>query len=303
MKTFGISAVLTGALLSRAGACDLCSIYAASEAGGGAGSGFYGGVAEQYTDFGTLQDSGHKIANDGEYIRSSSSQLFLGYNFNDRFGVQFNLPVIHRDFGSDAAHGSEFGLGDASVIGSFAVVQTMSVSRTFTWTVLGGVKFPTGNPRRLADPDFSAGIGGHDLALGSGSFDGLVGTSVFGRWDKAFATASVQYAIRSAGYIDHRYANDLIWSAGPGYYVLLNDDYTLSVQGIVNGETKGKDSFSGVPDDDSAEVIVYAGPQVNFTWGPRISVQAGVDLPVSIANTGVQVVPDYRARAAVTFRF
>jgi len=303
MKTFGLSAVLTGALLSRTGACDLCSIYAASEAGGGAGSGFYGGVAEQYTSFGTLQDSGQKIANDGEYIHSSTSQLFVGYNISDRLGVQANLPVIHRDFGSDTDHGSETGIGDVSLIGTFAVFQAMSVNHTFTWTVLGGVKFPTGNPRRLADPDFAGGIGGHDLALGSGSIDGVVGTGIFGRWRKGFVTANMQYAIRSSGYIDHRYANDLTWSAGPGYYVALEDNYTVSLQGVASGETKGKDSFSGVADDDSAETIVYAGPQFNFTWGAKVSAQVGVDLPVSIANTGVQVVPDYRAHAAITFRF
>jgi hypothetical protein len=281
----------------------LCSIYAAAQAGGGAGSGFYGGIAEQYTDFGTLQADSRKIPNDGEYIRGSTSQLFAGYNFNDRFGLQFNLPIIHRDFGSDAGHSSETGIGDVSLIGTFAILQEMSVDGTFTCSVLGGIKFPTGNPHRLADPDFAGGIGGHDLALGSGSYDGVAGTSLFGRWRRAFATASVQYTIRSEGYVEHQYANDLTWSAGPGYYLALNDDYTLSLQGVASGETKGKDTFSGVADDDSAEIIVYTGPQVNFTWGANISAQVGVDLPVSIYNTGTQVVPDYRARAAVTFRF
>ena len=35
----------------------------------------------------------------------------------------------------------------------------------------------------------------------------------------------------------------------------------------------------------------------------HLSAQAGVDLPISIYNSGVQVVSDYRIRAAVTLRF
>jgi len=303
MKYFGLTAVLTGTLVMPGNACDLCSIYAASQAGGSSGRGLFGGLAEQYTSFGTLQDSGQRIPNDGEYIHSSTTQVFAGYNFNDRLSAQISVPFISRSFGSDTSSGTASGLGDVSLIGSYAPIQWMSVDSTLTWNVLGGVKFPTGNPRRLADPDFASGIGGHDLALGSGSFDGVVGTGLFARWKRTFATAGMQYAIRSAGYIDHQYANDLTWTAGPGYYLLLADDYTLSLQGLASGEAKGKDSFGGVPDDDSAETIVYAGPQINFTWGSQMSVQLGADIPVSIENTGVQVVPDWRASAAITWRF
>ncbi len=295
--------MVTGVLATPVMACDLCSIYSATEASGGTGKGFYGGVAEQFTRFGTLQDGGHKIANDGEYINSSVSQVFAGYNFNSRFGVQLNLPVIYRSFGSDTDRGRESGIGDASVIGNFSVYRNHQENLTLDFGLLGGLKLPTGDSSRLGGPDFSAGIGGHDLALGSGSVDGVVGASFYGRWGRAFAMAGVQYAIRTEGSFGHQYANDLTWSGGPGYFVALNEDYTVQVQAVISGEYKGKDTFDGVPDDDSAETIVYAGPQVNFTWSNTLSAQLGVDVPVSRYNTGVQVVPDYRAHAAITFRF
>jgi hypothetical protein len=303
MKIFNLSMMVTGVLATPAMACDLCSIYSATEATGGSGQGLYGGVAEQFTRFGTLQDGGHKIPNDGEYINSSVSQVFAGYNFNSRIGVQFNLPVIYRSFGSATDHGTESGIGDASLTGSFALYRNHQVDLTLDCGLLGGVKFPTGDSRRLGGSDFAAGIGGHDLALGSGSFDGVVGGSFYGRWKHAFVSASLQYAIRSEGDFEHQYANDLTWSGGPGCYLALTEDYTVQLQAVVSGEYKGKDTFSGVADDDSAETIVYAGPQLNFTWSSRFSAQLGVDLPVSRYNTGVQVVPDYRAHAAITFRF
>jgi hypothetical protein len=300
-----ISAVLAGALAQPALGCDLCAIYSATEAQGGNGQGFFGGVAEQFTEITTVQDSGHKIASEGQYIDSSVSQVFAGYNFNDRFSLQLNLPVIYRGFGSDTQHGSVSGIGDLSLTGNYKLYEKLEESYTFNWTVLGGVKFPTGDSSKLNTPDedLPEGIGGHDLALGSGSFDGIVGTGAYGRWKRGFFTASVQYAIRSEGDFHHQYANDLTWFGGPGAYVALTHDYTLALQAVVSGETKGKDTFSGVDDPDSAETLVYVGPQITFTWRSKLSAQLAADLPVYRDNSGVQVLPDYRIRAAFTWRF
>jgi hypothetical protein len=300
-----ISVVLAGACTQPVLGCDLCSVYAATEAQGGSGKGFFGGVAEQFTHFGTVQEDGHKVASEGQYIDSSVAQVFAGYNFNNSVGVQLNLPVIYRAFGSETIHGTELGIGDVSLVGTFTAYRHLSERFNFSWTLLGGVKFPTGDSSRLNTPDseLPEGIGGHDLALGSGSYDGLVGTGVSGRWKRLFASASLQYAIRSEGDFQHHYANDLTWFGGPGVYLVLGHQYTLSLQAVVSGETKGKDTFSGVPDGDSAETLVYLGPQVNLTWGSRLAVVAGVDLPVSRDNSGTQVLPDYRVHGAVTLRF
>jgi hypothetical protein len=300
-----ISVLLAGACVPPAVGCDLCSVYAATEAQGGSGKGFFAGVAEQFTHFGTLQEDGHKIPGEGQYIDSSFSQVFLGYNFNNYLGAQFNLPVIYRSYGSDTMHGTVAGIGDASLLATFTPYRKLSENFNFSCSLLGGVKFPTGNPSMLNTPDSALpeGIGGHDLALGSGSYDGLIGTGVFGRWRRWFATANVQYAIRTQGAFEHRYADDLTWFGGPGYYVALQHQYTLSLEAVVSGETKGKDTFAGVPDGDSAETLVYVGPQVNFTWGSRLSAQLAADLPVFRNNSGTQVMPNYRIRAAVSWRF
>ena len=305
MKYLGLSAVLTGALATPGLACDLCSIYSASEASGAAGQGFYAGVAEQFTRFGTLQLDSHRTPANGEYINSSVSQLFVGYNINDQFSLQLNVPVIHRSFGDATMSGTEAGVGDVSLTGNFVAYQRFEDKWTFTWSVLGGVKFPTGNPDRLKQPDdeLPNGIGGHDLALGSGSVDGVVGTGVYGRWRRGFVSANMQYSIRSEGSFGHQYANDLTWSGGPGVLLALEDKYTVSFQSVISGENKGKDAFDGAPDGDSAETIVYLGPQLNFTWKSRLSAQIGADVPVSIYNSGMQVVPDYRVHVAVTWRF
>ena len=83
----------------------------------------------------------------------------------------------------------------------------------------------------------------------------------------------------------------------------LQHKYTLSLQAVVSGESKGADTVAGVATEDTAATIVYLGPQINFTWGSKLSARVGADLPVSIETTGDQVVPDYRVHAALTWRF
>ncbi len=297
--------------------CDLCAIYAAAEARGEIGRGPFVGVAEQFTHFGTVQVDGVKVDNpSGQYMNSSISQVFAGYNFNEHIGLQFNLPVIYRSYKRpDGAGGIErgtvAGIGDSSLLLNLVPIQKFSEKFTFNWSLLAGIKFPTGNSDRIKE-EFNevedpvgppSGIHGHDLTLGSGSFDGVVGTGIYLRQGRAFLSAGVQYAIRSEGDFGYRFANDLTWSGGPGYLLVLNDDFTFSVQAVVSGEYKGKDTFQGEKAEDTGVTAVYLGPQLILTWKENLSAQVGADLPISIQNTSLQTVPDYRIRAIVTWHF
>ena len=148
-----------------------------------------------------------------------------------------------------------------------------------------------------------SGIHGHDLTLGSGSFDGIVGANLYARFGRAFFGASVQYNIRSEGNYGYQFADDLLWSGGPGALLVLRENFTLSLQAAVSGETKTTDTFQGARAADTGITSVYLGPEITMTWRDRVSGELGVDVPVSIANTALQAVPDYRVHAAVTFRF
>jgi hypothetical protein len=310
-------------------ACDLCSIYSAppahnqfgsvesaEEARGQVGKGFFGGLAEQFTYFGTLQLDGQVQPNPvGQYLNSSISQVFVGYNFADRFGIQLNLPIIYRSFlrpeGFAIDKGTEAGIGDLALLGHAVLVNHASENGNITLSLMGGVKFPTGSTQRLQE-EFNeielpgapeSGIHGHDLTLGSGSYDGIVGTSIFTRWHRGFMAAQVHYSIRSTGDYDYRFANDLMWSGGPGMFLLLKQTCTLALQFNVSGEYKGLDTFQGASAADTGTTSVFLGPQFLFTWTDKLSAQVGVDIPVSIDNTALQLVPDYRVRAAFTWRF
>ena len=150
--------------------------------------------------------------------------------------MQVNVPLIYRAYkrpeGFTIDQGTESGLGDISLTGTFRMYEYIGTDGMFFWVVLGGVKFPTGNSHRLREelnemevpgaPE--SGIHGHDLALGSGSYDGIIGTSVFGEWKRLFATASVQYAIRSAGYK----VGEVRARESMGYYASKEEDFRIT---------------------------------------------------------------------------
>src|SRR4051812_26818529 len=197
MKKFvGYSVLLTGAFATQARACDLCSIYSAAQAHGEVGQGIFAGIAEQYTHYATVQEEGSHVPNPAhQRMDSSIAQALLGYNFNDRIGVQFNIPVIYRSFRRATGHGtidsgSEFGIGDTALLGNVNLFTKEEKNFTFRTSLLGGIKFPTGDTDRLEEEEhehehgpgsIESAIHGHDLTLGSGSFDGIVGGGIYTR--------------------------------------------------------------------------------------------------------------------------
>jgi len=326
-------------------ACDLCGCYtpqveAMSQSEMTAGgpmsaSRFYFAVAEQFTHFGTLQLDGDEVSNPtGQYLDSSITQLVAGYNFNSRFALQINVPLIYRSFerpeGFEIDRGTESGLGDISLLGKWLAYQYESAGSTrvkfddpknpqleshepdfsVSALLLGGVKFPTGDTSRLKE-EFNevempgapeSAIHGHDLTLGSGSFDGIVGGQFSLRYKSFFFTADTQFTFRSEGDYEYRFANDLSWRGGPGFYLVRNPQTIVGLQLAVSGEHKDLDRFQGQPAEDTGITSVFLGPRVVVSHG-KLSGELAVELPVSINNTALQIVPDYRLQASFGMRF
>jgi len=268
-------------------ACDLCADYRPMEEKSNH-PGFHLGFFEQYTHFGALQQDGDEVSDPaGQDPDRSITRVIIGYQVNDRFGVQLNIPSIHRSFkrpeGFEIDQGIVAGLGDLTLVGHLRAHRRITANNLLVWDLLGGVKLPTGSSERLkeklagADPlpgVPESWIHCRDLALAIGSYDAILGTGIFANWQRLFLSGGAQYAIRSRGGIEHRYANDLSWHVKPGGYLWLAHG-TLGLVLSVTGEHKGKE---------------------------KPSAELGVDLPVVMDNTALQLVPDYRVRAALTWR-
>jgi hypothetical protein len=312
------SLIASGAMVAQASACDLCSIYSAAQAHGEVGKGIFAGTAEQFTHYGTVQQDGEETGNAaGQRLDSSIAQVFAGYNFNDRFGVQFNVPVIYRSFRRASGHGgidrgTEAGFGDVSLLGHANLITKEERDFTFRAALIGGLKFPSGSTDRLEEEEHhhSHGPGaiesvvhGHDLALGSGSVDGIVGGAFSTRWKRAFFDSAVQYAIRTEGDFDFHFGNDLNWSGGPGVLLMLEDAYTVSLQANVAGEYKEEDEHRGSAVHDTGVTTVFLGPKLVFTWSDDLSAELAGGWAVVRENSGYQLMPDYRIHAGFMWHF
>ena len=297
-------------------------------------NGFYGAIGEQFTRFGTVLVDGHGAPNPtGQYENSSITQVVAGYTFNDRFALQLNIPVIDREFkrpeGFAIDHGTESGLGDISLLlktvafryasaagrefdvsGKNPVAIEHEPDLTISAILLTGLKLPTGDSSRLKEEFHEidipgappSGIHGHDLTLGTGSYDGIFGGQGSLRYKGLFAEANVQFTLRGDGFHQYHFANDLAWDGGPGYYLVRNRRTIVGLQFLVSGEHKGVDRFRGAPAIDTGITSVFIGPRIIASRG-RWSAEVEADLPVLIDNTALQVVPDYRLRGGISFHF
>jgi len=335
-RAFAIFTAISSACAS-ADACDLCGCFTPQVAEPQVRTtepGFYAGLSEQFTHFGTLQFEGDEVPNPtGQYLDSSITQLFAGYEINERFAVQLTLPVIYREFkrpeGFTIDRGSESGIGDMSILlrtvafkyssgggrtfdvsGKNPVAIEHEPDFTFSAVVLTGLKFPTGDTSRLEEEFHEiaipgapkSGIHGHDLTLGSGSFDGIFGEQNSLRYKNIFVETNLQFTLRGDGDHQYHFANDLVWSGGPGYYFIRNHDTVAGLELELAGEYKDVDRFRGKPAEDTGVTSVFMGPRIVFSRGHWSAEIAG-EFPVLIENTALQAVPDYRIRGGFSFHF
>jgi hypothetical protein len=307
--------------------CDLCGCFVPNDV---MHHGFMFGLAEQYSSMSDLSLEGQTLVNDeNQYLNSSFTQLFANYHFNERAALQVNVPLIYRSFqrveGETLDRGNESGIGDVLLVGYYVPFQRKNPYRQFNWKVLAGLKFPTGNSDRIGEElledheeegsieaadlnhegheEEASGVHGHDLALGSGSWDTLIGTNVFGRVNKWFYSGNIQYAIRTRGDFDYKYANDLLWYGGPGYYVSTSQDWPVGLQALFTGEHKGEDELGNQKTDDTAITSVYLGPTAIIGIKQIATAEVGFGFPLMIDNSGLQTVPKYRFRVGLTWRF
>lgn len=332
--------ILSLSVAAPAMACDLCGCYTPRlEVAPEKTIGFYLGAAEQFTSFGTDRVDGHKVDNPThQYLDSSNTQFFVGAKFlHDRLTIQVNVPYIYRQYrrpdGFDIEHGHESGLGDVSLLASYLVFHKEALFRetggglskdgktslpmergepnfTTSFTITAGIKAPTGDASRILEEFHEhdeegapeSGIHGHDLALGTGSWDGVFGAQFSLRYKAFFFDAEAQFTWRGQGHYSYRYANDFSWNGGPGVYLMRSERGSVGVQCALSGETKGLDTFLGQAAEDTGITSLYVGPQIVASFG-RVSAEVGADFPVIMNTTSFQTTPDYRIRAGFTVRF
>lgn len=315
-------ALLLGLSLSTSAfACDLCSVYSAQLAQGQGASGWYVGISEQYTRYDELREGSRQIDDGGQYLHSSITQLLAGYGFDERWSLQLNLPYIDRSYmrvehDGSAERGGESGIGDSTLLAQYLAYSSTSDDTSLAWRLLAGVKFGTGSSDRIAeelaedhaDADkhegaIPSGVHGHDLALGSGSTDFVLGTHVHGRSGRWTYGGELQYALRSEGDYHYQIGDDLQWSLGVGRYLALEHTHSWALQLVLSGEDKDYDELGGERMGDTHQRTLAIGPKLSATFGMRYALELGAEFPVDQYVSETQITQGWRLRGGLVAHF
>jgi len=312
-------------ILGPVAACDSCGCHLPADLSPATPS-LDVGVQEQYTAFDTLRDNGHRVANpDGQYLDSSTTQVIVTVRPVSWLSVSAFVPWISRGYSRPGATGEErgtvAGLGDSTVLAAARLVHAHQDDDETSVNLIAGIKIPTGRPGQLSSElveadEASAGgeeidsggaadpsaVGGHDLALGFGAWDPIVGLSGGTRHGRWFATMQGTWSFNTEGAYRYRVAPELSADLGIGY-ALLDDAWRVTVQGNVTVESKGQDTVAGHPTDDTGNHDLFAGPEVAAVVDRRVQAHLGLDLPLIERNSATQLVPTWRLRGGMDWRF
>lgn len=303
-------------LAAAAGACDSCGCSLPPElpdrsiAVGAEDSGLGGirlGVLEQYTDLSTLREDGRKVGNpSGQWLRSSTTQIIATWQAGGPWSVALFVPYVsrsyHRPGSSGMEDGTVAGLGDIVLLGSYRIAHLERGGSTAVMSLQAGLKMPTGDPGQLAGAGDESGevegsaVGGHDLALGTGSWDVLVGANAIARMGAVFTAAQAMYTRRHEGAYQYRMADDATATASLGWEMRPAPGSRFAVQANLIGESKGLDRVDGAEADDSANHNLFAGPELGLRRG-GLGAMLALDLPLVERNSATQLVPTWRLRA------
>jgi hypothetical protein len=322
----------------EASACDVCALYTAVQVESPIKNAFRLGMAEQFTSMDKLQRDGHYVENtDNQFLKTSVTQISGQYDPSASTSLQLVVPVVSRTWrrieNEEPQRGSDAGIGDITMLTHYVPLNYAEGSFLTRLRVFGGVELPTGDAHYIgeesapenpvegdgtmhqeslvtqkhgggSDGGVENAIHGHDIALGSGSWDFPLGAGLFSQWDKYIVASDVQYNIRSDGAFGYRYANDLTWSASAGRYLYLQDNAQVAFRARLSGQYKGYDTGKGgVEYTDTAFNDVFLGPEVTALVTHHWQGVVGYDLPIEVQNSDLQITPSYRIRAALTYRF
>lgn len=326
LRFVGVLAVVLSVWCGRALACESCAVFSATNLREGKDNSWSAAVSEQYTDY-KLAGAGvsNELLRDGELLKSySTTQLDLSYDITSSFGTQLSIPFIVREFDTVKAFrkdsDSETGIGDAAFLFDYSPYSKREIDYAIHTTVYAGLKFPTGDTGSLEEqinPGVESerlgvkhhqgggipGLQGRVLSLGTGSWDTFYGFGALGRWKRSMFIVTGEYTQRTEGDFDYRFANDFLWSAGPAYFLVLEDELTVALQGLFSGEHKDKDVHDGVEVGGTSVANLYVGPSLLLTSGDRLAGELSFQLPFYTDDPGAVVVPEYRIRAALSYLF
>jgi outer membrane putative beta-barrel porin/alpha-amylase len=232
----------------------------------------------------------------------------VDYTFNQDWGVNAQLPLVHRHHEHVHNHGGAqlpeswtfTSLGDTRVLmrrrlASFEDTEKHTIG---TAGVNLGVKLPTGQTNvRNGEGELAE----RTLQPGSGTTDFLAGLY----WHAAAPLSDISWFARAQAVVpmnsreDFKPGKQLSIDAGLRYAVAR--DVGLMLQ--LNYLARGRDSGAQAEPEDSGQRMLYASPGVSWSFAKSGQLYAFLQFALYQAVTGVQLTAERSALVGASWRF
>jgi hypothetical protein len=236
--------------------------------------------------------------NDDKKLKTETYTPGLQYMFNRSWGMQVQIPVVHRTFDTTENSGpiTWTGLGDIQLRCVYTgIADDLSSGLTL------GVKLPTGSydhtdPAGDIDRDSQIGTGSTDLLLGAfhrGDFAG----SMNWNW---FVQAQLDLPALKQG--DYRPGLEADAAGGIYYEGLSLGRVKISPVAQVIGVWRGRDNGAAAAPDDSGYQRILVAPGFELRLHP-VKLYADVEIPVYENVTGNQLVSPALFKINLSYMF
>jgi hypothetical protein len=210
---------------------------------------------------------------DAQRLRELRMDVAVAYAPRPWLVLAVNLPLQAREVRDvSLARERGWGLGDIDVSAKAFVWKDRNFSPDHLISVVGGVKLPTG-PRLHARDGTTLGI---DAQPGSGSVDPMAGLAYQGfKGDWSFMASAL-------GFLPTRGRDDFRLGASVRAQVAaqFQPSTRWAVRLGVDTRAERAPDTAGVAEEAGGGFIAYASPDVLFSPGMDVVVQAGVRIPI-----------------------
>jgi hypothetical protein len=236
------------------------------------------------------------------YTRNRYLTAALDYNWNERWGINVQLPYIqrsHATLGDPAT--PAFSASKTDSVGDVKVIARYAGFGDGTWGVQFGLKLPTGSHTQRFNAGDAAGTPlDRGLQPGTGTTDVIAGVYRFGIWSENwdyFVQALAQ--LPTAAKDDFKPGNAL--NVNVGFRYMGFESFTPQLQ--INARISGKDAGAQASPNDSGGKTIYLSPGVTVPVNDRVKVYGFVQLPVYQNLNGFQLAPRYTVSVGTRIEF
>jgi hypothetical protein len=165
--------------------------------------------------------------------------------------------------------------------------------------------YPAGMPApRPGDPPYPTSASyPHDRALGSGSFDWIVGSSYVVRYEEFIGLLDGQFIGRTEGDNSFTFGDTVTVRAAPGYIFSYahGNEFSALLEAAYRFDASADYRGNNVP--DSGQTSFFLGPKIMARFQENTVASFGVALPLYQNVEGTQLASEYQILASIMCGF